>query len=152
VWGVVGPLEDVKAGDLREAMETLYRTIVGGDGGYQAVSSMNHHVAREQWKFLLETAETMFCRVFHHYAQNLTSEERLRDAENEIAAEIVRRRGGDLLAGMEARHRAHQMLLQHADMFAYYRKTFLLIDLFPENDERFRLTYDDCAGVSAPAA
>jgi len=152
VWGVIGPTEDVKAGPLRESMEVFYSTLLSTMDARRALDEMNNGAPYVLWTYILETAEIMFCRVFHHYTHKLCTEDQLQERENDIVAEIVRRRDGDLMAAYEARDRARRMLRQHAEMFDYYKRNFFFIDLYPQNAARFQLTYDDCAGLPAPAA
>jgi hypothetical protein len=148
VWGVVGPIDDrVQTGDLREAMESFYRVLLSSFDARTALAAMNQHVPYESWQYLLETAETMFCRVFHHYIKDLCTEDQLQARENEIVSEVVRRQQGNLLVAFDARERARLMLRDHAAMFAFYRRIFFMIDEHPEGDTRFRLTYEDCANL-----
>lgn len=143
-WGVIGTTNaNVKAVDLREAMEAFYMTLRWSLDARKALDAMNASRPIADWEYRLTTAEMMFARVFRHYVDVLCTPDQLQARENEIVAEIVRRRGGDLLAGMDARERARRMLREHSELFQHYREPFLMLDTWPDNAPRFALTYNE---------
>jgi hypothetical protein len=151
-WGVIGTtIPDVKSGPLREAMEAFYQTLRTTLDARQALDAMNQHVPYRGWTYRLETAELMLCRVFREYVRAST-EESLKEREDEIVAEIVRRHGRDLRVALDARQRAHAMLRDHAALFDHFRETFLMLDTLPMNRRRFGLTYDNCVAFQSPDA
>jgi hypothetical protein len=151
VWGIVGPTEDVKAGPMRESMETFYNTLLDTMDARRALDEMNDGAPYGAWTYILETAEIMFCRVFHHYVHKLCTEDQLQERENEIVAEFVRRRDGDLTVAFEGRQMARRMLRQHSELFDYYKRSFFFLGVPTVDASRFQLTFDDCANLPEPA-
>jgi len=150
VWGIVGPTsDDVTAGDLRNAMEGFYYTLLQTMNARRALDAMNGRVTYEQWTYRLETAEMMFCRAFHNYVSVNGTDDALKERENEIVAEILRHRHHDITVAFDARALAHQMLRDHSTAFAFFRRTFLFIDMFPDNEARFKLNYTDCTTLQS---
>jgi len=153
VWGVVGPLKDVvRAGDLRDAMESFYSYLLETFDARGALKAVNTGLPPADWLYVLETAEVMLCRIFHTYVNELSTDAKLKDRENEVVAEIVRNRNFDLTVAFDARERARQQLGDHQAAFDRYRKDFLWIDEYPANDKRFRLTLTDCVNLRPPVA
>lgn len=151
-WGVLGPREPVKAGPLREAMATFYEVLFTTMNVRRAMDAMNDFAQYGEWEYTLETAEVMLFRVYKHILQHLSSSDQRQAQENAIVAEIVRRRGLDVRIGIAARHKAREMLADHKKHFLFFRHTFLMIDRWPENEERFTLSFEDCERLAREAA
>jgi hypothetical protein len=151
-WGVIGPRNDVKAGPLREAMAEFYRVLFSTLDVRRAMDAMNGFAAYGEWEYKLETAEVMLFRVYKHILERYSKPEQMLAQENEIVAEVVRRHGYDIHVGMQARLRAKELLGDHEKYYTFFRRSFLMIDRFPENDARFTLSFADCAGIASGAA
>jgi hypothetical protein len=153
VWGVVGPLADVvNAGDLRDTMETFYAFLLNTFDARGALEAANSNFDSSHWTYVLETAEVMLCRVFNSYVNEQSTDIKLKEREDEIVAEIVRKQGCDLTVAFDARQMARTQLADHQTTFDLYRKQFLWIDEFPDNNHRFKLTLSDCVNLPQPGA
>lgn len=152
VWGLIGPMEDVYNHHLFDAMCTFYTGLLSHGDGPRALKEMNSRVPEERWHYHLQTAELLFCKVMRRYVDEHCTPEQLTQRENELVAEIVRRRDFDIRAAFEARDMARQLLVDHERAYDFYRETFLMFDLFPENRQRMRLSYTDCIAATGASA
>ncbi|HYN83244.1 MAG TPA: hypothetical protein VES88_17330 [Gemmatimonadaceae bacterium] len=110
VWGIVGPTLDVWNSDLRDAMEAFYRELLTTFDIRKALEAANESKPYQEWEYILEGAEIMYCRVFNHYLSELCAPKHLAARENEIVAEMVRRRNHRIEVAFDARDRARRML------------------------------------------
>ena len=92
------------------------------------------------------SAEWLFCSAFARYVGDATPEA-LKERENELVAELLRRRKSyDLLLATEARVRARAQLADHRTFFDSMKATYFMFERWPGNQDRFQLAYGDCGG------
>lgn len=148
VWGLLGPTEPVLDGDLKEAMRAFYVELLSSFDARKALDVANKHKTFKNWDYRLQTAEVMYCQVFHRYVAEMGTPEQLARRENELTYEIFRRHGCVLEIAFDARDRARALLTDHRKFFDFYRQNFFMLDIIPLNTGRFQLTYDDCNPTS----
>ncbi len=147
-WGLLGPTTPVYDSDLQDAMEAFYSHLLATSDAKGARVAMNEKARPKDGEYRFDTAELIYCRVFHRYIKDYCKPEQLTERENEIVAEIVRRNNYILEVAFEARDRARRMLSNHREFFSFYRTNFFMLESIPGNDTRFRLAYEDCAGAN----
>lgn len=124
--------------------ETLVDTVLEGGDINRAFEAMNEGRERfRDWPLFVGTAEILFCRVFRKYWEEQTDNER-RVRENELVAEIARRQKLNLVQCAEVRAKVRADLADGPEQYERLRDKFLMLDEFPENRQRFRLTFDRC--------
>jgi hypothetical protein len=151
-WGVIGPLETVYAGPLREAMAAFYSVLISTKNARTAMNAMNEYVKVGEWTYRLETAELMLFRSYTELLERHSSDEQMQDEENQIVEEVVRRRGYDINIAIEARTLARETARDHRKYFEFFRRSFFMLDRFPENADRFKLTFDECLQITRSIA
>jgi hypothetical protein len=77
------------------------------------------------------------------------SVEELQAREDRLVLAITRKAGYDLRYAMHGRVIAKAWLSNNQELFGRYRRLFLMLDSFPENEPRFPLTYRDCVDAAA---
>jgi hypothetical protein len=148
---LIGPPEDASPDALLNATRKFYGAFVEHLDLNEALEAMNDHQPFEQWTIKPATAEILFCRVFRMYVNEAGVGEKLQARENELVAAIARRRNLNVLQTARVRTEVRADLSDHRSAYERLRKTFLMLDIFPENEERFGLTYDRCfKGASRP--
>lgn len=144
-WAILGPIDDVVAGDLRSAMSEFYWTLLRSLDGRAALDAMNGSDVVRDWKFKLFTAETMFCWIYRYYVGHTT-----RTATERARSIVARVIGlGAFQAGV-LRKRVRRELENHEATYSRLRDHFLMLDLFPQNWSRFDLTYERCMKIDNP--
>jgi hypothetical protein len=154
---VIGPPVIMIAQDLLDATKrfysTLFRALSNGDaedGGNRlddAYRAMNEGRDYSEWAVKPGYAEILFCRVFRDY-MNLQTEAVRKDRENDLVAKIAKRDRLDLRQTAIMREKVRAELADFRGQFDRLRETFLMLDLFPENADRFGLTFDKCLSES----
>lgn len=146
-FGIIGTMETVAAGDLLLAMQAMYQALLGpGHDLHAALAEANARSAFRDWRYRMEGAELLLCRIFAHYLNSLGTEETQPQRVSRLVADLARSQQLDVLQTMQLRDQIARQLDDHARWFAHYRTHFLMLDLFPDNARRFPLTYDDCRG------
>jgi hypothetical protein len=148
-WAIIGPTVDVKAGEVADRTEAIYESLILYGTGSSFVSSLGLHAPNEERRFYMQLAERMFCEAYAAYFRGHTTPERLREREDEIVAEFVRKRGYTIEGASEARELARKHLSSDVDIFEKCKTKFFMFDIFPENRDRFTLHADDCGSLAA---
>jgi hypothetical protein len=149
VFMLIGPPDAVSGAAIQGTTKRFYSTLVTKWDLNDALNSMNEGQLFAQWPIRPATAEILFCRVFRYYMQDLASGRTLQDRENKLVADIARANNLTVVDTAILRVEVRQRLTDHAWWYEHLRRTFLMIDLFPENAARFGLTYAKCLGDAA---
>jgi hypothetical protein len=144
VWALIGPVPEVLPARLQEAFQAFYPRLLDALDGRQALAAMNAEREGTRWELKIELAELMFCKTWRRYEQELCSPDALGERTDNIVVQWVRRSGYDLRYAIYGRPIARQSLESTEESFDHFRRSFLLLDLFPDNATRFALTYRDC--------
>ena len=148
-FGIIGTNEAVIAIDLYRAMQRFYTRLIAEPRDLrQAVSEANDGAEYTEWTYYLVTAEIMLCRIFRSYESGDSADETEEQRVSRIVAELARARGADLRQTMQWREQITREIRDYARWFGHYRTPFLMLDLFPENEARFPLRYEDCRPVA----
>lgn len=147
-FGIIGTDEDdISAGDLYSAMKRFYGELLSSLDLRRALDEANEHAPLADSRFWLQGAELLLCRVFAHYMSEVEGIGAQAERVSRLVADIARIRDLDVTETMQLRDELTQTINDHASWFEWYRSRFLMLDLFPENDARFPLRYDDCKTV-----
>lgn len=142
VRAIIGPTSNVAAGDIEKAMLAFYRTLFSVGDAVAAFRAMNQAVGAGQM-FKAFSADLMFRLIFRGYVETLCTETELDRRESAIIAAVQRKGlGGEELEEYRRRLRSYQR--DHRARFNEFKSSFFFCDLYPENDDRFDFTFDDC--------
>ena len=144
VWALIGPIPTVLPSRLQEAFQVFYPTLMTTLDGRAAVDAMNAGRVGTSLEFKIETAEIMFCKVWRSYLKNACTPEALQSREDAAVAAMVRHARYDLRYAVMGRPMMRAELADRPRQFAQFRRSFLMLDLFPTNEGRFQLTFEDC--------
>ena len=140
---VVGPVNDMTAADLLSATRIFYQTLVAELDLNAALEAMNDNRPYEEWSVKPGLAEILFCRVFRAYMKEQTPEVR-QSRENAIVARLAKARNLDVKQTAVVRASLRADLQDFRADYDRQRHTFLMLDLFPQNAEKFGLTFEKC--------
>lgn len=148
-WGIIGPNDEIEAGDLYDASKAFYETLFSTTDLRAAVGAMNPGKPYEHWTIRIQTAELLFCRLFRIYMTEIATAEKDNERATRILARIAPQLGLDDRRKESARARLKEFLRNHRFWFDRLRRTFLMLDDFPNNSKRFPLTFDECTKGTA---
>jgi hypothetical protein len=145
-FGIVGSVDALNGGPLLEMMQRFYQILLSTqrDLGLAFAAANETEVVRD-WSFRLTGAEIMLCRVFKSYLAPHDSDDARRDRVNELVASIAIRDRLDVAQTAMLRTAITEDISDREKWFAHYREKFLMLDLFPENEDRVPLRLDDCS-------
>lgn len=143
-FGIIGAPERVSPEALLDAMRLLYWNLLNDQGINLTLSAMR---SEGRGDFRMVSAELWLCQVFRASleADNETREQRVARLLQETFKGAI----PDVRESMARRVEIARELDDNRKWFDYYRQTFLWLDQFPENEERFRFTYEQCMAVAA---
>jgi hypothetical protein len=144
VWGLIGPIHKVLPARLQEAFQAFYPELLNALDGRAAVEAMNAARAGTKWELKIETAEVTFCKVWRKYEQEACTPEARQAREDQLVVQMMRQSRYDLRFAIHGRLFARQWLADNERLFGQFHRSFLMLDLFPENGERFQMTYQHC--------
>jgi hypothetical protein len=143
VHTLIGPNRTVSAGEIERASLAFYRTLFRVNDGVAAWRAMNDAVAPAPLTFSVFTAEYVLRYVMRGYLKTQCTDEVLASRQRMKELELERA-GMSQEAIVGGRERFRQYQRDHRSRFAEIRNHFLFCDLYPENDARFSVTFDDC--------
>jgi hypothetical protein len=147
-----GPPDAMSAQDLYDGMSRFYRALVLHIDFNHALDALNLGLPYDRWLVKPATSEVLFCRVFRLYVQSVTTLSNLLDRENMLVADIVRAQKLDVIQSAAVRLAIRPHLADHEWWYNHYRETFLFLDRFPSNRERFGLSYSRCVPAGSHSA
>jgi hypothetical protein len=149
-FGIVGALDGVSAGELLQAMKRLYASLTSSNHDFRlAMDAANQGKSVSDWTYRMEGAELMLCKVYRRYVADLAIGETRTQRINPLVADAARLRSLDVLQTAQFREEVSPTLDDHEKWFMMYRKRFLMLEEFPENEPRFPLRFHDCGQAAA---
>jgi hypothetical protein len=146
VWALIGPIHETLPARLQEAFQTFYPVLLTELDARKAVDAMNAGREGSRWLLVTETAEIMFGKIWRNYEKRLCTADALRTREDQMVVTLMRQSNYDLRFAIQGRQLAREHLTDHETTFKQFRQKFLMLDMFPENEPRFQLTYAQCVG------
>jgi hypothetical protein len=147
-YGIIGTPEVIKSGSLLLAMQRFYDSVLQPPHDLLAALKSANTGLRSDTELRMINAELMLGRIYSHYVEAHTKGEGLETRVNDLVAALAPSAGLDVRATMELRQQVRSQLNDHAQWFAHYRNRFLWLDEFPENKQRFQLTYHNCRSLA----
>lgn len=151
VWALIGPVEETLPARLQEAFQAFYPELLNALDARAALEAMNAKRSATKWELRIEVAELMFCKIWRRYERQLCTADGLKARQDSVVTQMVRHAGYDLRVALYARPLAQQYLENTEKSFAQFRRSFLMLDLFPDNEGRFAMSYRDCLHARADA-
>jgi hypothetical protein len=144
VFMLIGPTRPMTAGELLDATHRFYEALFVEVNVNAALEAMNSPLPFAEWPIRPATAEILFCRLFRKYVEEHGSAEALDKREKNLVTRIARTRSLTVREADELRRSVRRDLADHGAAYDRHRKTFLMLDLHPEDVDRFGLTYELC--------
>ncbi len=139
-WGLVGPTKAVNSVYLLESFSAFYREIFETADGSRAVSNLNKNVSEHDIDYYFTTADSFFKIVYKNYIKELCSikayDQRARKLRKRLKKDNIQNLPS--IGKLRRRFKATQR-----DYFEKFREEFFMVDLFPENAERFNIKYSE---------
>jgi hypothetical protein len=141
-WGCIGPRTELSAGKLLDGFQSFYQELITTPNLRTALASLNGGLPAEQKPFVLWPAEYFFLLVYRCYLLSECTDRRIVERIDRIIRNLSLTVADQSEARLELQERIEIDLHNHGRHFEKYRRDFLMIDLHPENEERFNRRLD----------
>lgn len=128
VWGFIGPNHAMGAFELETEFSAFYRTLLMTQSSEEAAQAMR--ATANDGTFMVMSSETIFAVVLAGYRERFDGREailrRAHDLQERALKHGVFRQVDEIVA-----------MLQDPEIVGRFRRTFFMIDLYPEHEDRF---------------
>ena len=139
-WGLVGPTKAEKGSYLLESFSAFYREIFQTGDGTKAIRELNNNASNNDLDYFFTSASMFFKDVYKRYIESRCSDK----AYEERASKLRKRFKKDNAPRIPSRgNLKRQFKSSERHYFEKFKKNFFMIDLFPENAERFKVHYSE---------
>lgn len=142
-WAVIGPDEEVTAGSVQEDFGAFYEEFFDSLSGDSAMAALNKSNPQSKRRYHFLSAEKLFLKSYaKYYQQHCIGNGKQRRIEDLLTQalqfSVVRQLGISVIRKM-----IKQKLVEQELFFENKKSNFFFIDEFPENAERFGVSYAD---------
>jgi len=140
---ITGPFDLVSAGDLEKATYAYYRSLLRGGDGSAALRAIGDALNNRGTPFLTVSAEGLFLQILQLYYNEGTTDE-------QIAVRVERMIARAILAGASSAEISHRraffenFLRDREALFDACYRRFFFVDEYPENANRFVMSFERC--------
>jgi len=140
---LIGPKRKITAGQLENDYSAFYSELLHSFNGNSALSKLNSNSKGENiYSFL--GCNYLFSTVYANYHRGLCKGIGSKKRIERLVTETKKDLKGKGLQLKEIRGRIkHQIKGRQKEYFEQYKNHFFMIDLFPENESRFDISFDE---------
>jgi hypothetical protein len=143
-WAIVGPTEEITSGEVLRSFGAFYSELLSTLSGDESLRALRR-VALNQGDFFFTTAIDLFRATWIKFLQTYGTSSALDDWADDLHQRALEMgRSGD-------RAEVRRRLGDWPSHFRKYWSTFFMVDLFPENGERFAMDHEDLRDLSPSA-
>lgn len=141
-WGCLGPREEsVQAGALLEMFTTFYASLLDAGDLRQALEACGGGLPLDNKPFVLWPAHYFFMVAYRGYLETLCTSAALDQRADFIAKELMHSAGEQVSLPSDLRARILADLNDHESYFEVAKRSFFMLDRFPENERRFEVEF-----------
>ena len=140
VWALFGPTEQVLPSDIRAGFQSFFRILLEELDLNAAIRALKEadRSYPDGWSF--QNAEIFFAYIYGSYLDEHIGPETLLEREEGIVRGLCERGVPDTPA---LRQSIRTMYADEHGIFGVFKRRFLMLDRFPENESRFLITLGD---------
>jgi len=139
-WGLVGPTKALGSSDLLRSFSAFYKEVfVSGEAGV-AIDKLNEYAPDKGIDYYFTTSTTFFINVYKNYLRKHCTEEAYDKRARSMRKKLKK---SDIPKVPSVGELRRKLKLTQKDFFEKYRTNYFMIDLFPENKNRFKVSYQD---------
>ena len=140
MWGCIGPRVAIFDTELLSAFKTFSK-LLAEPNIREALEAIGGGMPAENKPFVLWPAEYFFLVAFKGYLELECSDQRLAERAQSIADQLMLSSGGQVVLQREAVQQIQLGLKDHERHFENFRHHFFMVDLYPDNETRFRVRF-----------
>jgi len=139
VWGLIGPTQEVTAGQVEGSFRIFYRTFFESFSSSKALRALRESAPASI--YFVTTADNFFYEVWRSYKKNECSRYMIKKRALRMYQEAKLKN----LSELPSIGKFKKMLSDRSkekELFERYRDTYFMCDLYPSNRNRFLVTYE----------
>ena len=138
-FALMGPKRDVYPGEIVRGLRTFYRSVLVERDGLRAMAKMNSVISQDEETFRIDNCEQLFRDVWSWYLEGTSTEEHISARLEEIVRKEQAERPRSEAEIKHLRAYMREYILDYHARFEESRRHFFMIDLHPQNQQRFNL-------------
>ena len=139
-WGLVGPTKALKGPELLGSFSAFYQEVFASGSGGMAVEKLNESSPKGDINYYFTDATTFFINVYKNYLAKHCTKKAYEDRARAMRKQLKKGNLSEIPSIGELRRKLKST---EKDFFEKYKEKYFMIDLFPENKNRFKVTYQD---------
>lgn len=139
-WGMVGPTDTIAGRMLLTDFSSFYQEFFKTLSGDSAIKKLNSEKRDSDTDYLFTTAIAFFKTVYADYLKKYCTHNLYRERAQALRKKLKKQKKSNL---PNIGRIIRDYKSQEKYMFEKYKTKYFMIDLFPENENRFEITYSD---------
>jgi len=139
-WGLVGPTRALTGPALLRSFSAFYREVFASGDAEPAIDRLNESASDGDIDYYFTTATESFINVYRKYIRSYCTEKSYGERARLIRKQLKKKGISNLPSIGRVRRGLRST---ERDFFEKYRRKYFMVDLFPENEKRFRVSYSD---------
>jgi len=139
-WGLVGPTKALQGYELLSSFSAFYKEVFASGSGGTAVRKLNESSPNGDINYYFTDATTFFINVYRNYLKKHCTKKAYDERARAMRKKLKKSNPAKIPSIGELRRKLKST---QKDFFEKYRMKYFMVDLFPENGNRFKVTYED---------
>jgi len=141
-WAAIAPEKEVNAGHVQAGFEAFYGEFFKELNGDAAIAALNHQDADRVYHFF--SIRRFFLKAYREYYSMACRGKGQRDRVEDLVSQAMRNPHiADNVGVAKVRQLVKEQLGRHKEDFERMVHSYFMIDLYPENADRFRLDFNE---------
>jgi hypothetical protein len=137
-WGLAGPTKSVLPNNLLRSFYEFYKELLSSGSGGKAVRALNSNSNNDEMEYSFTNSEMFFEKVYLNYIKKYCTKSSLETRAKSMYKKLKK----DDMGTKQSVGQLKRMLKRtQEDYFNKYKNQFFMIDLYPENNQRFTVEY-----------
>lgn len=141
-WGLVGPTKALVGPELLGSFSAFYQEVFKSGSAEMAVKKLNESSSNYDINYSFTLATASFYSIYNHYLNTLCTDESYANRAR-IMRKKAKKEKENLIKIPSIGELKRFLKSSQKDYFEKYKANYFMIDLFPENKNRFMVTYED---------
>jgi hypothetical protein len=139
-WGLVGPTKALSGSELLHSFSAFYKEVFASGSASAAIEKLNESSPQDDINYYFTTAASFFINVYKTCLEKHCTKTAYGNRARSLRKQISKTHPSRIPSIGQLRRKLESI---QKDFFEKYKVRYFMIDLFPENANLFRVTYQD---------
>jgi hypothetical protein len=141
-FGLVGPISTLAGPELLRGFSAFYQEVFKSQSAGMALEKLNATSMKDNIKYSFSTATVFFFIAYQNYINSHCTNKSYVDRVRNIRKKL-KKESRNFIEIPSIRKLKRSLISSQKEFFETFKLKYFMIDLFPENKNRFIVTYDD---------